>query len=233
MMRKVFRLIFLFLVSFMIVVLIGNIEWPGKAYAEPDAVIALSPSAVDARVGDNISIAVTVINATDLIEYQVAIKYNGTVLNLTAAYYPDNFIFAGQPSLIPVEPENGSTIDGFNYVVHGGALLYGSVNVNSTPAALYAMNFTVVDVGYSPLHIGTNADPIQVGLFSWNTVDTLLHDSNLQEIPFSTVDGAVSSMIPEFSTMPILIVLLATFAIAVILSKRIHVMNKRSIETWA
>ncbi len=221
-MRKVSRLIFLFLVSFMIVVLIGNIEWPGKVHAVPDGVITLGPSAVDAMVGENISIAVTVINVTDLSSYQVAIKYNGTLLNLTAAYYPDNFIFAGQPCLIPVEPVNGSTIDGFNYVFHGAALLYGSVNVNSTPTALFVMNFTVADVGYSLLHIGTSADPSLRWNFSWDTVDTLLLDSNLADIPFSTVDGAVSSVIPEFSTMPILVALLAAYAVAVALSRRVH-----------
>ncbi len=162
-----------------------------KAETTATPVITINPPFIKDLGGTNISLTVTVADVVDMNSYQVAIKYNGTVLNLTSAYYPDNYVFAGKPGVIPVEPMNGSTIDGLNYVFYGAGLLFGSVDVGSTPAVLFALNFTMGGSGASSLQIGTENKPIQVGLFAWDTKDTLLIDSNVETIPFSAFDGAV------------------------------------------
>ncbi len=164
----------------------------GEAYAEALSTIALSPTVLNVAPGADISLTVTVANVSDLNSWQVPISYNGTVLNLTSAYCPGDNVFANQTGFIPVEPVNGSTVDGYRYVFYGAGLLFGSVNVQGPdPGVLCKINFTVIGYGKSALHIGTNQKPIQFGSHPWETWSSALLNSNLEDISYMTVDSEV------------------------------------------
>lgn len=157
-----------------------------------ETTMSVTPASITVTPGQSFTINITVSNVTDLNSWQVALKYNATIVNCTAAWIPQNNVFANQ-STIPGSPVlNTPTFDGYNYTLAGNLLLTGSVNVSQ--GILLSLNFTCQTYGVTPLQIGTVSNPINIGnIFFPQYTYSFLLDSDLNEMSFTAQDGLVTN----------------------------------------
>ena len=174
---------------------------PSMHASATGATMSVVPNDLHVLPGDTFTVNVTVNSVTDLSAWQVALRYNGTVINCTDAWVPANDVFA-EKSTFAVSPilneptfdRSGQTLhypDGYNDTFYGNLLLSGSVNV--TEGILCQMNFTVQTYGYTLLTIATKANPVQFGKNLWDTRYSILQDSNSLDVAFTEQNGTVLS----------------------------------------
>jgi parallel beta-helix repeat protein len=142
--------------------------------------------------GHSFTINMTVGNINNLSGWQVALKYNATIVNCTAAWIPEKDVFADMSSQTGGPDLNVATLDGYNYTLYGNALFAGSVNISQ--GILCSLNFTCQAYGITSLNISTTANPIKVGdpyhpTFWWS----FLSDPDQNEMPFTPQDGLVTN----------------------------------------
>lgn len=182
------------LLGTMVILLLGaytraNISSTGET------TMSVTPTQITVTPGESFTISITVSNVSNLNSWQVALKYNATIINCTAAWIPQNDVFENQ-STIPVIPVlNDPTLDGHNYTLAGNLLLTGSVNVSQ--GILCRLNFTSQAYGVTSLQIGTKANPIKIGSIYFPTnVSSYLLDPDQNEMPFTALDGNANNSSP-------------------------------------
>jgi parallel beta-helix repeat protein len=167
----------------------------GKVFASKtdsqSSTVSINPPFSTVAIGANLTITVDVTNVTDMFVWQVALKYNATVLNLTDIWIPDDNIFANFTQVPPQQPAFGTdAVDGLNYVIYGSSLLGSDNTVNASSSVLLCANFTGLITGVSPITIGTEANPVHLIAGSNSPTDyTFLDDINLVDIPFIDQGG--------------------------------------------
>lgn len=176
-------------ITLLLLMLLGSVH---RTHSQSETLISINPEVSLVNPGDNITITVELSNVADLYGWQVAFKYNGSILNLTAAWYPEDHVFAGFSDLIPVTPVVNVTADGNMYLLHGANLLFSSTNVVE-PRPLFKANFTVLTSGETAIFIGTADHPIKWGTHAWHVWYSYLLDSNVEEMPYEKSDGTVIS----------------------------------------
>ena len=154
-----------------------------------ETVVSVDPQSIRTSLGSEITVAVCIRDVADLQLYDLALKYNGSILNLTAVWHPDDHVFAGKSDFYPGRPNVGDTLDGNKYVLYFAYCLRSSVNV--AEGVLFKMNFTVMESGETTLFIGTYDNPIRHGKYAWQVWWSYLCDSNTEEMPFTVEHGAV------------------------------------------
>lgn len=133
----------------------------------------------DKKVGDTFLVNVELFNVTDLASFQVRLTWNLTVLNYFSFNVPSNAVFP-PPQFSGGPPPIGPPID----VSVPGQLIYGYAVGPQQPSftgdgILFQIEFKIIaSTGETFLHI----DP-------YPSNGTFLTDSNLQDMPFTTVDG--------------------------------------------
>ena len=149
-----------------------------------ETTMSVNPNSLIIPPGGNINVAITVTSVTNLMDWEVAIKYNASVINCSSAGVPENNVFQGQ-TFIAAEPViNAPTVDGLNYTLMGATLLSGSA-VNVSSGTLFNINFTAVENGNTNILIGTKTNPID----SWYSY---LLDPDFNEMPFIEDNGLAS-----------------------------------------
>lgn len=168
--------------------------------------MAITPAQIIVTLGQSFTVNVTVNSVSNLSAWQVALKYNGTIVNCTAAWVPANDVFANQ-SVIPVTPTlNAPTVDGYNYTVFGNSLLNGYVNVSQ--GILCSLNFTCEAYGVASLNISTAENPIWTGNTNyppttWIPWYSELLDPDSNEMPFTAIDGLVTNGQPTLTIISV------------------------------
>lgn len=158
-------------------------------YASSETKISVQPEITKVTLEENLTVTITVSNVNKLASWQVALIYNGTVLNCTSAWIPEDNVFSGRES-VPLEIIYGKTFDGLNYVLIGSLLLSDSVDVNE--GVLFMANFTAIEYGQTNLIIATEGKPVKFGPNPWDIWYTLLIGGVLgSEIQFQQQDGIV------------------------------------------
>ncbi len=100
-------------------------------------------------------------DVVDLFAWQVALKFNSTVLNLTELWIPEDNVFANHTYVSPPPAFGVDVVDGLDYVMVGSSLL-GSDSVNVSEGVLFKANFTALGNGETPILITTSANPAQI-----------------------------------------------------------------------
>ncbi len=155
-----------------------------------DTRVSISPDFLAASLGDNITITLNANDVSNLYGWQVAVKYNASIINCTSAWLPPDNVFAGQSILPGGNPIlNEGTIDGLNYTLWGVSLFFGSITF--AQGTLFKMNFTVVGHGETAIQIGTIQNPIWYNPGFPQTWYTYLQDPDLNEIPFTEENSSI------------------------------------------
>lgn len=163
-------------------------------YADAQTRISVVPDFAVIPVGEALTVNVTVNNVVDLRLWQIAIEYNNTVLNCTAAWLPEDHVFKDK-NFFPVQLT-------FKNTSYGACLLYGAtligwgegIDVEGTGITC-SMNFTVKEIGQTYLRIATEehpATPPSGGVISW-TLSSYIKDSMMRMIDFEEESGVVAA----------------------------------------
>ena len=160
---------------------------------QDETTMSVTPAQITVTPGQSFTINVTVNNVDNLNTWQLALKYNASIINCTAAWIPQNNVFAGQQTISVLPVLNAPTVDGYNYTLYGLALLAGSINV--TQGILCSLNFTCQTYGATPLQIATASNPLETGsiLYPSNSTYSFLLDPDGNEMPFANQDGLVTN----------------------------------------
>jgi hypothetical protein len=172
--------------------------------AEPR--IWVNPSFTSLTHGQNLTVTICVGNVLYLRTWGVYLIYNGSVLNFTNAWIPEDNVFAGK-LFAHVPPFVGDTHDGNKYLEYGSFLAssFGKRKyVNVTEGVLFKANFTALENGNTTLLISTGS---------------YLFDPDTNEIPYAEENGQVE-VIPEFQSILIIPLIMITTMLTAIVRKR-------------
>ncbi|MDI6690244.1 MAG: PKD domain-containing protein [Candidatus Bathyarchaeota archaeon] len=170
-------------------------------HGSPETKISIVPREITwLSPGDAFTVNITVSDASNIFGWQVAIEYNVTVVNCTAAWLPEDNIFKGKSAVIaPLEFKNFTT---YGFIVYGANILgLDTVNVPDV-GILCSMNFTVLHAGQTSLRIATRDYPA-VPPGAWQMPDgtwipyefhTFLQDLEMNEMPFTEESGSIATM---------------------------------------
>lgn len=154
-----------------------------QVVSQPSIVVV--PPLSQAAIGDNVTIALNVTNVVDLFTWQVVLKYNSTVMNLTEIWIPEDNVFANHTYVSPPPTFGVDIVDGLDYAMVGSSL-FGSDSVNVSEGVLFKANFTALSNGETPILIATSTNPAQILNASYYS---FLEDSDLNEMPFNENSG--------------------------------------------
>ena len=131
------------------------------------------------KVNQTFTMTVNMTDFTDLFAYEVAFKYNQTVLNMTSITVPANSVYAPPAVslldyLAPFNQSASSLIDlkdgrGVGVVID---TFLGFTGVDISNTALFQMNFTVAELGQTTIELCTYKTPAQLapaGSAGWYT----------------------------------------------------------------
>jgi hypothetical protein len=167
--------------------------------------VAIEPNFIETVPGSNITISVIVSDVVDLYYWQVAIKYNGSIIENTQVWIPTDNVFAGKIT-IPVDPQFGiDRKDNKTWIFYASSILVGDKGVDVASGVLFKMNFTAIGSGATPVLIATKDKPVQQGLFPHETLSSFLGNSQPfnEEIEYTSTDGTVVSSIVDINVKPV------------------------------
>lgn len=152
-----------------------------KAQSPPQLII--SPNIANLAVGGMFSMSVNLTDFPSLYAYQVALKFNGTILNVTSVVFNSTAgAFFGHPYAQVPEPTDMEAtpdlVDGLNWIMVGSSLL-GDDSVNVVNGVLCVVNFTVIGIGQTNVLIATQKAPVTINQITYFYSNCL--DSNLIE----------------------------------------------------
>lgn len=130
------------------------------ATASGDAWIIMDPQLIHVHVGENFTITVNATNVDSMGLWNVVLKYNVTVMNVTEIWIPTGSVF-GDPAVYQqfrAGPHYGKDFfDQLGYVDYGIAVYWGDVSV--TNGILFKANCTALGEGTTTIQIATKTSP--------------------------------------------------------------------------
>jgi len=142
------------------------------ADSTPTSTFVINPAFERLGVNDSFTITVNLTNAQNLFSWQIVLKYNGTALNMTGLWVPDDNVFAGHEwnLLGPIVPFYVDAIDGSSSGVVAAYLLDGDVVTSVDSGVLCCANFTVINAGQSLVEIATESNPLHEYGSPWYSI---------------------------------------------------------------
>jgi len=149
--------------SLLLVTLIGIYE----TRAANEATILIEPGFIKVSLGETFTLTVNATNVATMGAWQVVLKFNLTVMNVTAMWVPTDNVF-GDPAVYQqqtVEPDYGVDFeDGMGYAGFGNARYVGEVSV--TNGVLCMVNCTALNEGATTIQLATRSNPVAKSAFS-------------------------------------------------------------------
>jgi hypothetical protein len=162
-----------------------------RVNADVTAQISVNPSFSSGTINDTLTITIELKNVANLYGWQVALEYNATVANCSAAWVPDDSVFAGKNFFSIPSVVNAPTFEGLNYLLIGETLISGSVDISN--GKLFEANFTIDAIGSTSVLIADRQNPVQFGGYTWEVWYSQLVDAEQQDIPFTGQSGVISN----------------------------------------
>jgi len=160
-------------IAIIIAIIILNVAYPfisHLAWAQSTTTLFVNPQATTVLVGESFTISVDVANVSDLVGYNIYLRYNTTVLTATQVIVDNTWFTAGQPYTVWV-----NSINDVQGVVQATVTLTGVEEGVSGSGDLFLVVFSSDNSGSSFLDLYNDA----------------LVDPTFVSIPHSTSDGAV------------------------------------------
>lgn len=135
--------------------------------AENEATILIDPSFIQVSPGDNFTLTINATNVATIGAWQVVLKFNLTVMNVTEMWVPTDNAF-GDPAVYQqqtVAPDYGVDFtDGMGYAGFGNSRYVGEVSV--TNGILCMVNCTALNEGATTIQLATRSNPVTKSAFS-------------------------------------------------------------------
>jgi len=172
--------------------------------AQGTAQIIVYPGLIQVSPGDNFTITVNATDIAALNTWQLTLKYNVSVVNVTSMWVPTGTGVFGSATQISVEADLGiDVVDHMGYVNFGNALLGSSVSVSN--GILCMANLTALGEGQTTILIATSSNRAHKTANDYDAFNSYLLDSNGQEVPYGTksatmiVGGGASKPVALFT----------------------------------
>ena len=208
------------LVAVMICVffLLGLGAQVSQVRAAGETKIIIDPELIQVSSGDNFTILINATNIAVLSTWQLTLKYNASVVNLTAMWVPAGLSVFGSATMIPVEPDFGiDLLDRMGYVNYGSTLLGDPVSVSN--GILCMANITALADGQTTILIATTGNRAHKTINEYDAFYSNLFDADLNDIPYIIHNGMIV-VIPEFPSWSVLAPLIAVTLLTVTLYRR-------------
>ena len=193
--------------------------------------ILVDPPYANLTVGQELTVTINATNVASMGAWQVVLKFNVTVINVTAMWVPTDNVF-GDPALFlheEVDMEYGiDYTDGMGYALYGNArIFYPDVSV--TNGTLCKANFTALSTGTTSLLIATPKNYVALLPENYSWLATWSDQYQwYQEVPFPpSVKSGVVSVVPEFPSFLILAIFMTAILVTLIVYKRKHIRARR------
>ena len=187
-------------VSFLLVL----VAQANQARAAGDTKVFIDPELIQVSSGDNFTIVINATNIAVLSAWQLTLKYNASVLNLTAMWVPAGISVFGSATQIPVEPDLGiDVLDFMGYVNYGNVLLGDPVSVSN--GILCMANVTALAEGQTTILIATSSNRAHKTSNEYDAFYSYVLDADSVEVPYTTksatmiVGGGASKPIALFT----------------------------------
>ena len=135
--------------------------------AENEATIVIDPGRIETSPGDNFTLTIRATNVASMGAWQVVLKFDLTVMNVTEMWVPTDNVF-GDPAVYQqqtVTPVYGvDFVDGMGYAGFGNSLFVGEVSVSN--GVLCKANCTALNDGATTIQIATKSNPVIQSKFS-------------------------------------------------------------------
>jgi len=165
--------------------LLALVAQANQARAAGGTKIIIDPELIQVSSGDNFTIVINATNIANLSAWQLTLKYNASVMNLTAMWVPAGISVFGSATQVPVEPDLGiDVLDSMGYVNYGNTLLGDPVSVSN--GILCMANVTALAEGQTTILIGTSSNRAHK---TWNEYDafySFVLDADNEEVPYTT-----------------------------------------------
>jgi hypothetical protein len=172
-----------FIIAVLILGLIVSSNFSLKTKAEQNTQIILSPEHIDTSTGESFTLTINVTNVKSLYTWQVVLKYNGSIINCTDVWTPENDVFAGH-NRADVSPEfDRDYLDGLYYIVYSCTLV-GDDNVDVVNGILFRANFTVTGEGSTTISVATKEKPARRDKIT--SFNSFLVDYDFNELTFNS-----------------------------------------------
>ncbi|MEM3549642.1 MAG: PKD domain-containing protein [Candidatus Bathyarchaeia archaeon] len=172
-----------FIITMWILGLILSSNLSLKTEAEQNTQIILSPEKIDISIGESFTLTINATNVESLYTWQVVLKYNGSIINCTDVWIPENNVFAGH-NRADVSPEfDRDYLDGLHYIVYSCNLI-GDDKVDVANGILFRANFTVIGEGSTSIIVATKEKPAKRDQFI--SFKSLLMDYDFNELTFNS-----------------------------------------------
>jgi hypothetical protein len=153
----------------------------GAPSGHPDfpAGFIISPLVMRANVSETITLTINITNVQNLYLWCIDLKYNGTMLNLTDIWIPEENVFKGYK--IGTETGEANQLDPLNFTDFGGSVVLENRIASVTNAVCCKVNFTVLGVGQSEVTVALASDPVHIpGGFQWSSHYGTYQDSGFE-----------------------------------------------------
>lgn len=131
--------------------------------APGDATIFIDPGLIQVSPGENFTITINTTNVDSIGAWQLVLKYNQTVMNVTAMWVPIDNVF-GDPAVY--QQQSVQAIYGQDYYDHQGYVGFGNSRfVGEVPVSngiLCMANCTALGEGATTILVATRSDPVFV-----------------------------------------------------------------------
>ena len=156
-----------------------------QTHAAEAAQILIDPELIQVSVGDNFTIVINATNVPSLSGWQLTLKYNASVMNVTEMWVPTGIGVFGSATQIPVAPDFGTDIlDFMGYVNFGNAVLGDPVSVSN--GILCMANVTALADGQTTILIATSSNRAHKTINEYDAFYSYFLDANTLEIPYTT-----------------------------------------------
>lgn len=183
---------------------------PAKSEPDPSTSINAIPLQSTIDINQTVTVNITIAEVTDLGSWQITLYFDPTILNCTGAEYPADHVFAGK-TFIPVDLVVERVDATHSYVQWACCLL--AEDTFSGNGTLCQIRFKGIELGTSCLNFSR---PYGGDTFL-ETPEGPIPDVELQDgISF----GVSVTVVPEFSSLLILPILLTLTLIAVAATKK-------------
>jgi hypothetical protein len=193
---------------FYVTLLTALLAQTSQTVAQTEAQIVSDPLLAPVNSGDNFTITINATNIAALGAWQLALKYNASVINITSIWIPEGTSVFGSLTRINVEPQFGQDIrDLQGYVIYGASLLGDVVSVSN--GILCLANFTALAEGQTNVYICTRSNAVHISQYDYDAFYSQLLDANTVEVPYTVknaivINGAGGSAKPtaSFTLLP-------------------------------
>jgi hypothetical protein len=174
------------------IVLLGGSVQIREIKADSETQMIIHPGLINVEPGDNFTITINATNVVSLSTWQLALKFNLTLMNITTMWVPAGVSIFGNLASVGVDYIFGVDIlDHMGYVAYGNSLILDTVT--SANGILCKVNCTAIEEGTTTILIATKGDRAHITPSNYDAFYSFLLDADGNEMQYAETSATLIS----------------------------------------